>query len=239
MGLCASGPNPAGTVTPAVRWRRAALTAFTLLALCTVCQGEAATANPGGAGSDDSIYAAVDEDGITILSNQPDPAGGYPFHLIVSAPATAAPGRGATSAGTLVPSATVRQWVDEAGRRADIEPSLLLAVIAAESAFAERAISAKGAQGLMQLMPDTARSYGVRDGFDPQANILAGAQYLRALIDRFHGDIRLALAAYNAGSAAVAHYGDRVPPFGETMAYVPRVLALYRRYGGTRYAAAE
>jgi len=106
-----------------------------------------------------------------------------------------------------------------------LSPHLLQAVIAVESGFDARAVSHKGALGLMQLMPQTAQRFGVRDPFDPVQNVTAGATYLKALLERFHGDLHLALAAYNAGEAAVIRAGYRIPPFAETRAYVPRVLA--------------
>jgi soluble lytic murein transglycosylase-like protein len=102
---------------------------------------------------------------------------------------------------------------------------LLHAIISVESAYAAQATSSRGALGLMQVLPQTARSYGVTDAFDPQQNITAGARHLRVLLDQFNGNLTLALAAYNAGAAAVLRYGARVPPFAETQAYVPRVLA--------------
>jgi len=106
-----------------------------------------------------------------------------------------------------------------------LSPHLLQAVIAVESGFDARAVSHKGALGLMQLMPQTAQRFGVRDPFDPVQNVTAGAAYLKSLLDRFHGDLHLALAAYNAGEAAVIKAGYRIPPYAETRAYVPRVLA--------------
>jgi soluble lytic murein transglycosylase-like protein len=108
-----------------------------------------------------------------------------------------------------------------------IDPALIHAVIAAESGYSTTAMSPKGAQGLMQLMPATARDYGVTDLFDPRQNVDAGAQHLRRLLDTFGQDTALALAAYNAGEGAVARHGGRVPPYSETQAYVPRVLQRY------------
>jgi soluble lytic murein transglycosylase-like protein len=109
---------------------------------------------------------------------------------------------------------------------------LLHAVIKAESNYVADAVSHKGAVGLMQLMPDTARRFGVVDARDPAANVLGGARYLKSLLAMFDADLALALAAYNAGPAAVLRSGRAVPPFGETQRYVPRVLELYRREGG-------
>ena len=117
-----------------------------------------------------------------------------------------------------------------AARRHGLDPDLLWAVARAESGLNPHAVSPAGAMGLMQLMPATARALGVRDPFDPEQNVEAGARYLRQQLERF-GDIRLALAAYNAGPHAVERYGG-VPPYRETQAYVERVLALWRQQDG-------
>jgi len=95
--------------------------------------------------------------------------------------------------------------------------------------FITDARSGVGAAGLMQLMPETARRYGVADVFDPAENVRAGAQYLRHLLKLFDNDLQLALAAYNAGEAAVIKYGKRIPPYRETAAYVPLVVSNYRK----------
>jgi hypothetical protein len=110
-----------------------------------------------------------------------------------------------------------------AARRHSLDPDLVQAVVAVESGFRPDAVSPKGAQGLMQLMPYTARALGVKDTFDPAANLDGGTRYLRALIQRYGGDVPRALAAYNAGAGAVARHGG-VPPYPETLAYVRKVL---------------
>ena len=111
----------------------------------------------------------------------------------------------------------------EAARRHSLDPALVAAVVAVESGFRPDAVSPKGAQGLMQLMPATARSLGVKDSLDPADNLDGGARHLRTLIDRYQGDVKRALAAYNAGEGAVARHGG-VPPYPETVAYVRKVL---------------
>ncbi len=110
-----------------------------------------------------------------------------------------------------------------AARRHSLDPDLVQAVVAVESGFRPDAVSPKGAQGLMQLMPATARSLGVKDSLDPAANLDGGTRHLRALIERYDGDVKRALAAYNAGEGAVARHGG-VPPYPETVAYVRKVL---------------
>lgn len=113
----------------------------------------------------------------------------------------------------------IRQYAAEYG----LEEQLLRAVIKAESDFDHRAVSHKGAMGLMQLMPETGKSYGVEDFFDPEENIRAGAQHLSRLIDRYFGDYELALAAYNAGETTVDRY-DGIPPYKETQDYVRKIM---------------
>ena len=120
--------------------------------------------------------------------------------------------------------------VAETARTYGLEGALLHAVISVESSYNPRALSPKGAAGLMQLMPAIAKRYGVSDRFDPAQNLHGGAQYLRDLLTRFNSDVSLALAAYNAGETAVIKHGKRIPPFRETRNYVPRVLAYYRQY---------
>jgi len=123
-------------------------------------------------------------------------------------------------------SADLDAIFDAAGQRYNIDPNLLRAVAQVESNFRPNVTSRSGAMGIMQLMPGTARYLGVTDAFDPEQNIMGGARYLREQLDRFNGDVRLALAAYNAGWPAVQRYGG-IPPFRETQNYVPRVLEIY------------
>lgn len=115
-------------------------------------------------------------------------------------------------------------------RRYNVDPALVLAVIHVESGYDAEAISKAGAVGLMQLMPATAKRYGVIDRKNPRQNAAAGAQYLSDLLKLFGFDIKLALAAYNAGEGAVKKYGNQIPPYPETQKYVKRVLANYQLY---------
>ncbi|MGS0689600.1 lytic transglycosylase domain-containing protein [Shewanella sp. 30m-9] len=122
-----------------------------------------------------------------------------------------------------------RLQIASAAKAYHLEPALIRAVIHAESAFKSAAVSKTGAQGLMQLMPATAKELGVSDAFHPEQNIDAGSRYLAQLLKRFNGDISLACAAYNAGASRVDQYNG-VPPYPETQAYVERVQILLKRY---------
>lgn len=113
-----------------------------------------------------------------------------------------------------------------------VHPALLKAIIEVESGFNARALSPKGAVGLMQVMPATAARYGHFDLYSPEQNMDVGARYLRDLLKLFGGDVRLAVAAYNAGENAVIRHGRRVPPYAETTKYVPMVLERYSRFQG-------
>lgn len=120
--------------------------------------------------------------------------------------------------------------VEEAARLYQVDAALLHAVIAAESGYNPAAVSNKGAVGLMQLMPETARRYGVENSLDPAQNIRGGTQYLSYLLQLFDNNLELAVAAYNAGEQAVIRHGYSIPPYRETLGYVPRVLKLQKKY---------
>jgi len=123
--------------------------------------------------------------------------------------------------------------VAEAAQTYRVDAALLHAVISAESGYNPAAVSRKGAAGLMQLMPETARRYGVENSFDPAQNIRGGAQYLGYLLQLFGNNTELALAAYNAGENAVIRHGYSIPPYRETLGYVPKVLKLQKNYRST------
>ena len=127
-------------------------------------------------------------------------------------------------------NARFADMVAQVAREQKVEPALLHAVITVESAYNPRAKSPKGATGLMQIMPNTGKRYGVTDLLNPIKNITAGAKYLRDLLAMFGNDMRLAVAAYNAGEGAVMRNGNNIPPYAETQAYVPRVLKYYESY---------
>jgi soluble lytic murein transglycosylase len=179
---------------------------------------------PGAAAARDPIYRFVDARGVIHFTNIP--SADERFHPVALAPTST---RKQSWKAEELPDhhgydALILRWA----RAYSVEPALVKAVIAAESNFEPRAISRVGAQGLMQLMPETARTLGVREPFEPEQNVAAGARYLRAMLDRY-GDLRRALAAYNAGPTAVDQHRG-VPPYRETRAYVDRVLTYYRGY---------
>jgi soluble lytic murein transglycosylase-like protein len=120
--------------------------------------------------------------------------------------------------------------ISRASQKYNVDSALVKAVIKAESNFDHKAVSPKGARGLMQLMPATANSLEVRDSFHPEKNIDGGVRYLRYLLNLFRGDLSLSLAAYNAGEAAVARHHYSIPPFRETQTYVQRVLHYFAQY---------
>ena len=142
----------------------------------------------------------------------------------------------ATPAGSLAAMNKRREkltpLIEQVAAESSLNPELLHAVIRAESAYNARAVSRKGAVGLMQLMPETARQYGVNDRYDPMENLAGGARYLQDLLARYDNNLELSLAAYNAGETAVAKYGNQVPPYPETVNYVEKVMRFYATDAG-------
>jgi len=169
------------------------------------------------------IYRYVDGDGVIHYSNtQPDEK----FTLYLREGPKAAPRRDASS----LPTASwMTGYVDRVSRANDLPPALVHAIIKAESNGQRKAISPKGAKGVMQLMPFTSKRMRVADPFDPIENIEGGIKYIKELLVAFDGNLTNTIAAYNAGPAAVRKYGG-VPPYQETRLYVRRVMDLYRQY---------
>jgi soluble lytic murein transglycosylase-like protein len=168
------------------------------------------------------VYMFRDPNGIIHFTNVPNHDG---FRRILR--------EGGGAAARLPASGNYDEVIQAASHRHSIDADLVRAVIKAESDFNSSARSSKGAMGLMQLMPDTARLYNVLNAYDPVDNIEGGVRHLRTLLERFRGDLRLSLAAYNAGSGAVEKFGG-IPPYAETREYVQRVLRFYDSFRGNR-----
>jgi soluble lytic murein transglycosylase len=176
---------------------------------------------PRIAGAD--IYRFVDGEGVVHFSNvQPD--GKYRLYLREGPKATVPP----RSAGYKL-DGWMADYVNRYSRAQNLSPALVHAIIKAESNGQRKAVSRKGAKGVMQLMPFTSKRLNVSDPFDPIENIEGGIRYIKELLATFDGDVTSAVAAYNAGPAAVKKYGG-IPPYQETRVYVRRVLTLYRQY---------
>jgi len=162
------------------------------------------------------IYYRIDENGVARFTNAPT----TPDYRLLQP--------GVLPSASRLTAASIDGLIEAFAAEHSIDSALIRAVIRAESNFNHRAVSRKGAQGLMQLMPATIWRLSVGDAFDPHENIGAGVRYLRQLLDQFQGDLTLTLAAYNAGENAVLRYRG-VPPYQETREYVKKVLSLYRR----------
>ena len=185
-----------------------------IVGLFVACVGMAAVPRDASA----QIYAWRDWKGTLILSDRNINAP-TDVYEVAGAPAY----RTTTPLDRPAPGEDIESLVLEHSQRHSLRPELVRAVIQVESGFNPRARSPKGAMGLMQLMPGTARELGVINPYDPAENIRGGTAYLRQLLDRYDGDERLALAAYNAGAGAVDRYGREVPPYRETRDYVRRI----------------
>jgi len=178
------------------------------------------------------IYSFTDERGVVNFTNLPHLDKRYkPVDRNRGGRATASAAQREPSAADIAKYSPI---IEGAARDHGLDPRLLHAVIRVESAYNPRALSVKGAGGLMQLIPDTARRYGVGDVFDPTQNVYAGARYLKDLLAMFNNNLELALAGYNAGENAVIRAGNRIPNYRETLAYVPRVVNAYRVHGVPR-----
>jgi soluble lytic murein transglycosylase-like protein len=192
------------------------------LALALVSAAFSGQADSLGRGD---LYKFTDEGGVPRLTNLPYLDSRYKLaypakHEPMIVPAPRVPRR--------EDIARYTPFIEAAARKNGLDPLLLHAVIRAESGYNAQALSVKGASGLMQLLPATAKRYGVTDLFDPRQNIEAGAKYLKDLLELFENNLELALAGYNAGEGSVIRAGKKVPNYRETLAYVPKVLEFYR-----------
>jgi soluble lytic murein transglycosylase-like protein len=181
------------------------------------------------------IFSFKDEKGVVHFTNIPNLDSRYKLIRKEDGGALGS----ATSAGRVfMPSqADIQKYaaiIQTASKAYGVDASLIHAVISAESAYNPYAMSRAGAMGLMQLMPETARRYGVQNMMDPAENIHGGVRYLRDLLTMFRGRMDLAIAAYNAGENAVIRHGNRVPPYAETRHYVPKVLGFYKNFQSTK-----
>ncbi|MDP1644139.1 MAG: transglycosylase SLT domain-containing protein [Thiobacillus sp.] len=173
------------------------------------------------------VYAYADADGVEHYTNAP---GNSLYQRISSLLVESGKNNRANAPAVRGNVAAFAPHIEQAAGEAGIDVALVHAVITAESGYNPAALSRTGAQGLMQLMPGTARRYAVKDAFDPKQNIRGGTRYLRDLLNMFDNNTELALAAYNAGENAVIRYGRKIPPYRETQAYVPKVMRLYSQY---------
>lgn len=168
------------------------------------------------------VYMYKDKDGVLTFTNVPNHNG---YKRILRE------GTARISGGARI-SAAFDELIRSASGRYNIDPDLIRAVIKTESDFNINARSNKGAMGLMQLMPDTARLHNVNDAYDPNENVEGGVRHLRMLLERYQGNLELSLAAYNAGAGAVEKHGG-IPPYNETREYVRKVLRFYDAFRGT------
>jgi len=179
------------------------------------------------------VYVYKDKQGVLTFTNVPSHSGYR--RVIREANGEITVGGGAGSVGS---PETYDQVIRSASDRYNVDPELVRAVIKVESDFNSAARSNKGAMGLMQLMPDTARLHNVLNVFDPSDNIEGGVRHLKLLLNKYQGDLQLSLAAYNAGMKAVEKHGG-IPPFTETKEYVRRVLSYYQTYRGNALQALQ
>lgn len=178
------------------------------------------------------IYIHEDRYGTTWFTDQRDMGPDYTFVRRYGRPTAWHSCQGLTRSMLDQRAADQMGWVMHYAQHHRVDQELIRAIITVESCFDRFAVSRVGAEGLMQLMPGTAREVGVDNAFDPRQNIRGGVTYFARMLDRFEGDLTLALAAYNAGPGAVERHGG-VPPFRETQGYIERVFNEYRLLGGS------
>ncbi len=200
--------------------RLPALISVVLLPASLLCSGPAQA----------DIYRSLDRNSPTVFTDIPPTKGRWERVVTTKA----APARAMSATGSRRSASHSRSryasHIEAAAIANNVDAALIRAVITAESGYNPSAVSRAGAVGLMQLMPETASRYNVEDSRDPEQNIHGGTRYLRDLLTMFNNDLRLAIAAYNAGEQAVMKYGNRIPPYRETVAYVPKVMKFYERY---------
>lgn len=206
------------------------MTRFTLSAFASLL---ALVVGAGPAMAD--IFSFRDERGVVHFTNMPNGDKRYKLIRKEERPSDGQASVGAARVARLFMPAQAdilrySSIIDAASKTHGVDGALVHAVITAESGYNAAAVSKAGARGLMQLMPGTAARYGVRNIHDPRENINGGVRYLRDLITMFNGNLELAVAAYNAGENAVIRHGNRIPPYAETVHYVPKVLGFYRKF---------
>ncbi|MCG8685805.1 MAG: lytic transglycosylase domain-containing protein [Desulfobacterales bacterium] len=184
-----------------------AVSVWVLVALSSPCLGQG------------NIYRYIDADGVVHFTNTPTTAG-YTVYIRVKEKSA----KNVRSA-----PRSYDKIIQKAGKRYGVEAALIKAVIQVESSFNPKAVSKKGARGLMQIMPENESALNISNPFDPSQNIMGGTRYLKRLINRYNRELGLALAAYNAGPTAVDRYRE-IPPYAETQAYVKKVMELYSQY---------
>lgn len=197
---------------------RVAAALFLVLSASFVLSPETASAGP--------IYV-YNSDGVIKFSTKPPPKG--VTAKVFTAKSSKYSMYKTPSKGSKLYAGRYKGIIDVEARRFRMDPALIQAVIHTESAFNPKAVSKKGAKGLMQLMPSNLKIYGVKDPFSPHQNIKAGTSLLAKLMKKYNGNIRLVLAAYNAGEGAVQKHKG-IPPYQETRQYIPKVLSLFHRY---------
>jgi soluble lytic murein transglycosylase-like protein len=199
-----------------------------LVSVVTAAVALVAGARPAHA----DIYMHKDERGVVHFTNIPN--GDKRFKLLRKEEGTSEAARSAGAPQYALPSAeAIRKYspiIDAVSHTYGVDRNLVHAVVSAESGYNASAVSRAGARGLMQLMPETAKRYGVQNIHDPMDNVVGGVRYLRDLLAMFNGNLELAVAAYNAGENAVIRNGNRIPPYAETVQYVPKVIGFYKKF---------
>lgn len=175
------------------------------------------------------FYVYKENDGTSWITDRKMPQESYTLMATIGRPTAVVSCRNMTASKLEKRASTYADVIQAYSIAYEVEPNMVKAIIAIESCFDRKAVSAVGARGLMQLMPATAKELGVKDSFDGKANIRGGIKYFSKMLKRFNNNTELALAAYNAGPGAVEKYGG-IPPYKETQGYVKKVLKRYSKY---------